>query len=152
MGITLTRADICIIFDSDWNPQNDLQAMARCHRIGQTRDVTVYRLVTKDTYEEHLFETSSRKQGLEEALLRGNLASNGGSMSAKEVQRLLQLGAHHSSLMAEKAGESRTSRRRLRAATPCFPKRRDSRRRPRRDDPERDARSAVRLLRRQCMT
>ena len=151
MGITLTRADICIIFDSDWNPQNDLQAMARCHRIGQTRDVTVYRLVTKDTYEEHLFETSSRKQGLEEALLRGNLASNGGSMSAKEVQRLLQLGAHHS-LMAEKAGESRTSRRRLRAATPCFPKRRDSRRRPRRDDPERDARSAVRLLRRQCMT
>ncbi|XRB08963.1 chromodomain-helicase-DNA-binding protein [Pycnococcus provasolii] len=104
VGITLTRADICIIFDSDWNPQNDLQAMARCHRIGQTRDVTVYRLVTKDTYEEHLFETSSRKQGLEEALLRGNLASNGGSMSAKEVQRLLQLGAHHS-LMAEKAGE-----------------------------------------------
>lgn len=34
-GITLTAADTCIIYDSDWNPQNDLQAMARCHRIGE---------------------------------------------------------------------------------------------------------------------
>jgi hypothetical protein len=44
-------------------PQNDLQAMARCHRIGQTREVTVYRLITKDTYEEQLFSTASRKYG-----------------------------------------------------------------------------------------
>jgi hypothetical protein len=46
-GITLTSADTVIIYDSDWNPQNDLQAMARCHRIGQEREVTVYRLVTR---------------------------------------------------------------------------------------------------------
>ena len=41
-----------IIYDSDWNPQNDVQAMARCHRIGQTKTVNVYRLVTRGTYEE----------------------------------------------------------------------------------------------------
>lgn len=43
--------------------QNDLQAMARCHRIGQSKDVTVYRLVCKDTYEQSLFEAASRKYG-----------------------------------------------------------------------------------------
>lgn len=43
--------------------QNDLQAMARCHRIGQNKDVTVYRLVCKDTYEEALFNVASRKYG-----------------------------------------------------------------------------------------
>lgn len=45
-----------IIFDSDWNPQNDLQAMARAHRIGQKSHVNVYRLVTKDTVEEDVLE------------------------------------------------------------------------------------------------
>jgi hypothetical protein len=44
-GINLTAADTVIIFDSDWNPQNDVQAMARAHRIGQTRDVRIYRCV-----------------------------------------------------------------------------------------------------------
>lgn len=68
-GITLTSADTVIIYDSDWNPQNDLQAMARCHRIGQEKEVTVYRLVSKNTYEQQLFETASRKYGLDEAIL-----------------------------------------------------------------------------------
>jgi SNF2 family DNA or RNA helicase len=45
VGINLTAADTCIIFDSDFNPQNDLQAQARCHRIGQTKTVKVYRYV-----------------------------------------------------------------------------------------------------------
>ena len=71
LDITLTSADTAIIFDSDWNPQNDLQAMARCHRIGQTKEVKVYRFVTKDTYEQSLFETASRKYGLDEAILGG---------------------------------------------------------------------------------
>ena len=43
--------------------QNDLQAMARCHRIGQSKDVTVFRLVCKDTYEQTLFNIASRKYG-----------------------------------------------------------------------------------------
>ena len=45
--------------------------MARCHRIGQEREVTIYRLVCRDTYEQRLFETSSRKYGLDEAILGG---------------------------------------------------------------------------------
>jgi hypothetical protein len=49
--------------------QNDLQAMARCHRIGQVNEVTVYRLVSRDTYEAQLFQTASRKYGLDEAIL-----------------------------------------------------------------------------------
>lgn len=64
LGITLTSADTVIFYDSDWNPQGtvfrsnffnslvDLQAMARAHRIGQTKKVTIYRLCTKDTVEE----------------------------------------------------------------------------------------------------
>lgn len=46
-GITLTAADTIILYDSDWNPQNDVQAMARAHRIGQEKDVTIYRLITQ---------------------------------------------------------------------------------------------------------
>jgi SNF2 family DNA or RNA helicase len=52
--------------------QNDLQAMARCHRIGQENAVTVYRLVSRDTYEQQLFQCASRKYGLDEAILGFN--------------------------------------------------------------------------------
>jgi hypothetical protein len=54
-----------IIFDSDFNPQNDRQAMARCHRIGQTQLVKVYRLLTNKTYETIMFDRASQKLGLE---------------------------------------------------------------------------------------
>lgn len=49
LGINLTAADTVIIYDSDWNPQMDLQAMDRAHRIGQKNMVNVYRLITQDT-------------------------------------------------------------------------------------------------------
>ena len=49
-GINLVAADTVIIYDSDFNPQNDLQAQARCHRIGQTKKVKIYRLVANKTY------------------------------------------------------------------------------------------------------
>ena len=104
MGITLTSADTAIIFDSDWNPQNDLQAMARCHRIGQTKEVKVYRFVTKDTYEQSLFETASRKYGLDEAILGGggeDDEDDGGRRSkktakqqAQRINELLKFGVH----------------------------------------------------------
>jgi chromodomain-helicase-DNA-binding protein 1 len=60
LGINLETADTVIIYDSDWNPQNDLQAMARAHRIGQKSHVNVYRLVTKDTVEEDVLEVRCR--------------------------------------------------------------------------------------------
>ncbi|WIA09219.1 hypothetical protein OEZ85_008629 [Tetradesmus obliquus] len=92
-GITLTSADTVIIYDSDWNPQNDLQAMARCHRIGQEREVTVYRLVSQNTYEQQLFETASRKYGLDEAIL-GLGAGENPENDAARIEQLLRLGAH----------------------------------------------------------
>ena len=68
LGINLTSAKVVVIFDSDWNPQNDLQAIARAHRIGQTHEVKVYRFITKKTYEEQMFNRASKKLGMEQAL------------------------------------------------------------------------------------
>jgi SNF2 family DNA or RNA helicase len=75
LGINLTAADTVIIFDSDWNPQNDIQAQARCHRIGQKAEVKVYRLITGNTYERLMFERSSKKLGLDQAVLH-DMGSN----------------------------------------------------------------------------
>ena len=70
LGINLVAADVCIMFDSDWNPQNDLQAQARCHRIGQTKSVKVYRLLTRKTCEFYMFNVISLKIGLDRAILK----------------------------------------------------------------------------------
>ena len=65
LGINLMTADTVIIFDSDWNPQADLQAMARAHRIGQKKPVSIYRLVSKETVEEEILERARNKLMLE---------------------------------------------------------------------------------------
>ena len=54
LGINLQTADTVILFDSDWNPQVDLQAQDRAHRIGQKKQVHIYRLLTADTIEEKI--------------------------------------------------------------------------------------------------
>lgn len=80
LGINLTAADTVIIFDSDWNPQNDLQAQARCHRIGQSKSVKVYRLITRNSYEREMFDRASLKLGLDKAVLQSmNTKENAGS-------------------------------------------------------------------------
>ncbi len=56
-------------YHSDWNPQNDIQAMARCHRIGQKKHVTIYRLIPRRSFEAEMFERASKKLGLEQAVL-----------------------------------------------------------------------------------
>ena len=56
LGINLQTADVVILYDSDWNPQADLQAQDRAHRIGQKRPVQVFRLVTEHTVEEKIVE------------------------------------------------------------------------------------------------
>ncbi|KAI8607849.1 P-loop containing nucleoside triphosphate hydrolase protein, partial [Chytriomyces sp. MP71] len=61
LGINLTTADTIIMMDSDWNPQNDLQAMARSHRIGQTKNVKVYRTICQDTVEEQMLTRLQKK-------------------------------------------------------------------------------------------
>lgn len=70
MGINLVTADTVIIFDSDWNPQNDLQAMSRAHRIGQTKPVNVYRFISKGTMEEDMIERAKRKMVLEYCIIK----------------------------------------------------------------------------------
>ncbi|PSR82369.1 SNF2 family N-terminal domain-domain-containing protein [Coniella lustricola] len=69
-GINLASADTVILYDSDWNPQQDLQAQDRCHRIGQTRPVIVYRLATKSTIEESLLMSADAKRRLEKLVIR----------------------------------------------------------------------------------
>ncbi|KAM9719285.1 chromodomain-helicase-DNA-binding protein 8 isoform 2-T2 [Menidia menidia] len=101
LGINLTAADTCIIFDSDWNPQNDLQAQARCHRIGQSKAVKVYRLITRNSYEREMLDKASLKLGLDRAVLQsmsGNKESNVNGQiqqfSKKEIEDLLRKGAY----------------------------------------------------------
>lgn len=70
LGINLTAADTVILYDSDWNPQQDLQAQDRAHRIGQTRPVIVYRLATKGTIEQTLLEKADGKRRLEKLVIQ----------------------------------------------------------------------------------
>ena len=64
IGLNLTGADSIIFFDTDWNPAMDKQAQDRCHRIGQTRTVNIYRLITLSTIEENIFKKSIQKREL----------------------------------------------------------------------------------------
>ena len=70
LGINLETADTVVLFDSDWNPQNDLQAMARAHRIGQKNFVNVYRLVSKNSVEEEILERAKRKMILDHVVIQ----------------------------------------------------------------------------------
>ena len=96
VGINLAAADTVIIYDSDWNPQNDIQAQARCHRIGQKKEVKVYRLITAKTYEKQMFEMASKKLGLDQAVLHdmGNESTSGPKLDKKEIDQLLKYGAY----------------------------------------------------------
>lgn len=64
IGLNLTGADSIVFFDTDWNPAMDKQAQDRCHRIGQTRTVHIYRLITLSTIEENIFKKSIQKREL----------------------------------------------------------------------------------------
>ena len=64
LGINLQTADTCILYDSDWNPQADLQAQDRCHRLGQKKPVSVYRLVSENTIEEKIVDRAQQKSSV----------------------------------------------------------------------------------------
>ncbi|XP_030628261.1 lymphoid-specific helicase [Chanos chanos] len=96
LGINLTAADTVIIFDSDWNPQSDLQAQDRCHRIGQTKPVVVYRLITANTIDEKILERASAKRKLEKMVIhkkkfKGGKADLKESKSCLDVEELTEL-------------------------------------------------------------
>ncbi|XP_039292114.1 helicase domino isoform X2 [Nilaparvata lugens] len=75
VGVNLTGADTVIFYDSDWNPTMDAQAQDRCHRIGQTRDVHIYRLISEKTVEENILKKANQKRML------GDLAIEGGNFT-----------------------------------------------------------------------
>jgi ATP-dependent DNA helicase len=84
-GINLASADTVILFDSDWNPQQDLQAQDRAHRIGQTRPVVVFRLATKGTVEEKLLLDADAKRRLEKIVIKkGGYKTMGQKMDHSE--------------------------------------------------------------------
>ncbi|KAK4484114.1 hypothetical protein RD792_011334 [Penstemon davidsonii] len=89
-GLNLIGADTVIIHDMDFNPQIDRQAEDRCHRIGQTKPVTVYRLVTKDTVDENVYEIAKRKLLLDAAVLESGIeVDNEGEMPDKTMAEIL---------------------------------------------------------------
>ncbi|GMH43565.1 hypothetical protein BSKO_11487 [Bryopsis sp. KO-2023] len=97
LGINLTAADTAIIYDSDWNPQQDLQAMDRCHRIGQTKPVLVLRLITADSVEVRMIKRAADKMVLERLVMkkgafRADLEDNNKptSLGVDELLALLQ--------------------------------------------------------------
>lgn len=90
----MTGADTVIIFDSDWNPQNDLQAEARAHRIGQTKAVNIYRLVCKETVEEKIFERAKQKMVLDQVVIQSmETAGRPSSIFSKnDIAEILKFG------------------------------------------------------------
>ncbi|EME47150.1 hypothetical protein DOTSEDRAFT_77542 [Dothistroma septosporum NZE10] len=91
-GINLAAADTVLLFDSDWNPQQDLQAQDRAHRIGQTRPVIVYRFATKGTVEQMLLEKADSKRRLEKLVIQKgrfkNMKGDAGGADFAELQKL----------------------------------------------------------------
>ncbi len=71
IGVNLTGADTVIFYDSDWNPTMDAQAQDRCHRIGQTRDVHIYRLISERTVEENILKKANQKRLLADMTIEG---------------------------------------------------------------------------------
>ena len=87
-GLNLTEADYCFLLDPWWNPATEAQAIDRTHRIGQTRNVMVYRLIAKDTIEEKVMALKARKAELFTSVLDDGNAF-GGSLDAADIRGLL---------------------------------------------------------------
>lgn len=83
-----------ILFDSDWNPQVDLQAMDRAHRIGQKKPVQVFRFISEGTVEEKIIERAERKLFLDAAVIQqGRLAEQNSSLEKDELMKMVRFGA-----------------------------------------------------------
>ncbi|RQX69546.1 SWI2/SNF2 ISWI-like SANT, partial [Toxoplasma gondii CAST] len=110
LGINLATADTVILYDSDWNPQVDLQAMDRVHRIGQKSAVNVYRLVHEHTIEQKIIERAMLKLQLDTAIIQqGRLSDQQNQqkqLSKNELMTMVQFGADH--IFKSGAGEDVT--------------------------------------------
>jgi SWI/SNF-related matrix-associated actin-dependent regulator of chromatin subfamily A member 5 len=93
LGINLQTADVCILYDSDWNPQQDLQAQDRCHRLGQKKPVSVYRLVTENTVEEKIVERAQQKLKLDAMVVQQGRLKDKDKVTKEEIMAAVRFGA-----------------------------------------------------------
>ncbi|KAL0323654.1 UNVERIFIED_CONTAM: CHD3-type chromatin-remodeling factor PICKLE [Sesamum calycinum] len=105
LGINLATADTVIIYDSDWNPHADLQAMARAHRLGQTNKVMIYRLIARGTIEERMMQMTKKKMVLEHLVVGRLKAQN---INQEELDDIIRYGSKE--LFADDNDESVKSR------------------------------------------
>lgn len=111
LGINLTAADTVIFYDSDWNPTVDQQAMDRAHRLGQTKQVTVYRLICKGTIEERILQRAREKSEIQRMVISGgNFKPD--TLKPKEVVSLLLDDDEIESKYRQKKGEEKRSEER----------------------------------------
>ncbi|WCJ30367.1 Chromodomain-helicase-DNA-binding protein 5 [Euphorbia peplus] len=105
LGINLATADTVIIYDSDWNPHADLQAMARAHRLGQTNKVMIFRLVTRGSIEERMMQLTKKKMVLEHLVVGRLKAQN---INQEELDDIIRYGSKE--LFADENDEAGKSR------------------------------------------
>ncbi|XP_037933405.1 chromodomain-helicase-DNA-binding protein Mi-2 homolog [Teleopsis dalmanni] len=92
LGINLATADTVIIYDSDWNPHNDIQAFSRAHRIGQANKVMIYRFVTRNSVEERVTQVAKRKMMLTHLVVRPGMGGKGANFTKQELDDILRFG------------------------------------------------------------
>ncbi|KAH9760400.1 CHD3-type chromatin-remodeling factor PICKLE [Citrus sinensis] len=105
LGINLATADTVIIYDSDWNPHADLQAMARAHRLGQTNKVMIFRLITRGSIEERMMQMTKKKMVLEHLVVGRLKAQN---INQEELDDIIRYGSKE--LFADENDEGGKSR------------------------------------------
>jgi chromodomain-helicase-DNA-binding protein 4 len=88
----LATADTVIIYDSDWNPHQDIQAFSRAHRIGQKKRVMIYRFVTRNSVEERITSVAKKKMLLTHLVVRAGIGQKGPAMSKNELDDVLRWG------------------------------------------------------------
>ncbi len=91
LGINLYTADTVVIYDSDWNPHNDIQALSRAHRIGQKNKVMIYRFVTRNTVEERVTQVAKKKMMLTHLVVQPGMGGKA-NLSKKEIDDILKFG------------------------------------------------------------
>lgn len=89
LGVNLTAADTVIFYDNDWNPTMDAQATDRAHRIGQSKVVNVFRLITKNTIEERILRRAKQKQSVQTTVYSGG-AFKADIFKPREVMKILK--------------------------------------------------------------
>ncbi|XP_066991467.2 chromodomain-helicase-DNA-binding protein Mi-2 homolog isoform X1 [Anabrus simplex] len=103
LGINLATADSVIIYDSDWNPHNDIQAFSRAHRIGQSNKVMIYRFVTRNSVEERVTQVAKRKMMLTHLVVRPGMGGRGTTFTKQEMDDILRFGTEE--LFKEEEGK-----------------------------------------------